>query len=327
LYWTDLGVVTDGADDWNAQTTYAITDVVQIPDNFTELNALANQIATDYYRWKLASLELRLASYVLLDGDGGHDLEFWHDDPMTVIHRSGWEPDTGEFVHSGTNGSIDPDQPTLIGLGKEGVDINLSTTPVAWEAGIVYRVGWIVEHDSLIYRCITENLSVGGINEPPSAEWLDITGQDLTIINIPDTIQSVNGNTTPRQTIGINRTGSVFNITATPVEWSAGRVCQEGDLVIWSLVVYRCVLENYNVEPPSLGTWVVVTENLPGWSGTQQYEIGWVVAYLSNYYYCITPSLNNAPPDTDYWAQITSNGINVINIPASVSGITIQNGT
>jgi len=217
------------------------------------------------------------------------------------------------------------EQNQTIGLGKEGVDINIATTAVAWAAGIVYRVGEIVEHTSLIYRCITENLSVGGINEPPSAEWIDVTGQGLNVINIPDTVQSINSNTTPRQTVGINRTGSVFNITTTPVEWKSGRVYREGDFVISSLVTYRCILENYNVAPPSLGTWVVVTELLPGWSSTQQYEIGWVVSYLSNYYYCITPSLNNVPPNTAYWAQITDNGINVINIPASVSGITSIN--
>ena len=76
------------------------------PVNLLELQNLANQIASDWYAWREAPLEMRYESAVPWTVEGMHDVEYLHDTGIsTSIHRSTWEPDAGWYGHAGTYGS------------------------------------------------------------------------------------------------------------------------------------------------------------------------------------------------------------------------------
>lgn len=73
-----------------------------------QLTALATQIATDFYLWRLAPLEVRYRTVVPWESDGMHDIEWSHGDGiMTAVMRSVWSPDCGELKHAGEAGSSD----------------------------------------------------------------------------------------------------------------------------------------------------------------------------------------------------------------------------
>lgn len=82
------------------------------PVNDAELTDLAEQIATDFYLWRLASLEVRYESVVPWVADALHDIEWTHGAGIaTAVHRSEWEPEFGQLKHAGAFGSSDVPQP------------------------------------------------------------------------------------------------------------------------------------------------------------------------------------------------------------------------
>lgn len=76
------------------------------PVNVTELTALSQRIAKDFYLWRLASIEARYEKTVPWIADGMHDIEWCHGSSlMTSVHRSEWEPEFGMLLHAGTYGA------------------------------------------------------------------------------------------------------------------------------------------------------------------------------------------------------------------------------
>src|SRR5580692_3406361 len=63
------------------------------PDNHSELTSLAQQTATDFYGWSLASLEVQYLGPVPWTSDGMHDIEWSHANNriITHVHRSEWD--------------------------------------------------------------------------------------------------------------------------------------------------------------------------------------------------------------------------------------------
>lgn len=85
------------------------------PVNLVELQDLAEQIASDWYAWRLASLEVRYESVVPWIAEGMSDQEYLHETPplITAVMRSSWEPDSGQLQHAGAFGSEGIDQPDI----------------------------------------------------------------------------------------------------------------------------------------------------------------------------------------------------------------------
>lgn len=183
------------------------------PVNAAELLALAQQIATDFYLWRLALVEVRYRSIVPWTADGMHDVEWTHGGGMTTaVHRSEWDPEFGQLKHAGTYGSSDVPAATgithinndatalqQIAVGDAGSDLNIATTAAAYDNAKTYSAGWVVLSSGSTYRFINATPSAG--HTPPNATyWEDVTGQGLTIANVPR-IASINGDATAAQLI------------------------------------------------------------------------------------------------------------------------------
>lgn len=196
------------------------------PVNAAELLALAQQIATDFYLWRLALVEARYRSIVPWTADGMHDVEWMHGGGMTTaVHRSEWDPEFGQLKHAGTYGSSDVPAATgithinndatalqQIAIGDAGTDLNIATTAAAYDNAKTYSAGWVVLSSGSTYRFINATPSAG--HSPPNATyWEDVTGQGLTIVNVPDaTPTSINGDSTPAQILAYGTAGTDFAI-------------------------------------------------------------------------------------------------------------------
>lgn len=85
--------------------------MVDVASNDAELLTLAKRMATDFYLWRIASLEIRYESAVDWTADGMHDVEWSCDEQkgiVTSVHRSEWEPEMADLEHYGTAGSSAP---------------------------------------------------------------------------------------------------------------------------------------------------------------------------------------------------------------------------
>lgn len=70
----------------------------------------------------------------------------------------------------------------VIGLGYAGTGPNISTTPVAWDSGVEYQVGSVVEESGDVYRCKLLNTN----QIPPNGTYWDLVSSSVIIINIPE---------------------------------------------------------------------------------------------------------------------------------------------
>lgn len=80
-------------------------------DNDAELQALAEQIATDWYLWRLAPYDVALQGMIPWTPDGGHDLMFHHEETIhceTRVLRGVWLDHLDHLLASGTYGSSTP---------------------------------------------------------------------------------------------------------------------------------------------------------------------------------------------------------------------------
>lgn len=80
------------------------------PDNDAELTALAEQIATDWYLWRAANVEVRYRGAVAIESTGMRDVEWLHGGcspgsggggMVTSVRRATWEPIGGVLGHVG----------------------------------------------------------------------------------------------------------------------------------------------------------------------------------------------------------------------------------
>lgn len=137
-YWVALssGIVDRGV--WGTGS-YVVGDSVDGLSNVEELYTLAKRIATDFYLWKLAAMEVRYQSVAPWESDGLHDVEFMHaaQGIATAVHRSAWEPDFGALETAGAAGSNDEDD---VG-DEEEIETYLGVTKGLVSGRINARVG------------------------------------------------------------------------------------------------------------------------------------------------------------------------------------------
>lgn len=93
-----------------------------------------------------------------------------------------------------------------IGLGMVGTDINITTTAAAYDSGATYSRGMIASSGGSTYRYINATPTAG--NAPPNVTyWVDVTGDGLTIVNVPDASTTADGLITKdAQTLGGEKT-------------------------------------------------------------------------------------------------------------------------
>lgn len=85
------------------------------PANEAELLALAEQIATDFYLWRLASVNAVYRTVVAWTEEGMSDVEYVHGASIaTVVRRSDWDPECGELKRAGTYPPVDKCEPRCI---------------------------------------------------------------------------------------------------------------------------------------------------------------------------------------------------------------------
>lgn len=109
-----------------------------------------------------------------------------------------------------------------LGLGSAGTDINIATAGVPYDNTKTYSRGWIVTSAGSTYRYINATPSAG--NAPPNATyWVDVTGDGLNVVNVPDWstanrgLFTATGNQTGRgiKTVENNNSGIVGQWKAT----------------------------------------------------------------------------------------------------------------
>ena len=108
-------------------------------DNNTELQALANQMATDWYRWQLAPYDLALQGMVPWSPDGGHDLIFQHNGQNhceTRVVRGPWLDHLDQLLAKGTYGSSTPGDDVIGGtLNIVNSTLNVNNTTTTFTGG------------------------------------------------------------------------------------------------------------------------------------------------------------------------------------------------
>lgn len=76
------------------------------PQNDTELDALAAQMAADWEAWRTGLLEVLYRTVATWEAEGMHDVEWLFAGTLaTAVHRSVWEPEQGQYQHAGEFGS------------------------------------------------------------------------------------------------------------------------------------------------------------------------------------------------------------------------------
>lgn len=170
------------------------------PVNDAELQTLAEQVATDFYLWRLASVNAKYRGLLPWTCDGMHDVEYLHGATIaTSVFVSRWEPDFANLKHAGAYGSSDvpvtgggaggithvngnTGPMVRVGLGRSGTGPNLGATAAAWASTVAYQIGDVVSLSGDNYHCILAHTN----HTPPNATYWTVTTEDLIVANMPD---------------------------------------------------------------------------------------------------------------------------------------------
>jgi hypothetical protein len=163
------------------------------PANVTQLTALSQRIARDFYTWRLASLEVRYEKAVPWIVDGMHDITWCHDTCIsTNLTRSEWDVEFGKLMHAGAYGSESCDDHIpdgmFLGIAVGPITGRVITTTTIASLTAVFLIG-----DSVVPASYT---SLMPVNKPFTVR---IGTEEMTLVfdgaTVTATCRGANGTT------------------------------------------------------------------------------------------------------------------------------------
>jgi hypothetical protein len=143
------------------------------PDNLAELQALAKQTASDYYRWRLGRQGVAYAGVVPYKPEGLADSVTWvvrEGLCQTRVERPPWNDLAEDLLHGGSHGAVNPVGPNVYNyFNQTFIDYIVNQ----YLTTLVENV-----FQQFINNTTVNNLTVINIFEPPSF-WLPLTFPDL----------------------------------------------------------------------------------------------------------------------------------------------------
>lgn len=199
-----------------------------------------------------------------------------------------------------------------IGLGSAGTDINIATTGVAYSAGVVYSRGMIATSGGSIYRYTNATPSAG--NAPPNAAyWVDVTGDALLIVNVPDASPTADGIITTGTQIIVgfktfqNAFGTRFTDGSGNGEIELGDPSTDGGAVGYGITLNRLVMTAVADTTYSVTAILYVGSQFPQWNSATAYVPGDKVTLNGAGWNCILSHTNQYPVfSPTYWETLPS---------------------
>lgn len=190
------------------------------PTNNTELTALAQRIATDWYRWQLGRQDTRFAGIVPYDPEGVSDHICWQhteEDCYTRVQRGPWNDTNADMDIHGSYGSLygccggvyyDGSTTYINSLNTILDELNFTETSVTLNTS---QNNYSVVDISLLVVNATANIDITGFAapSPEKAQWLQIINvgtYNLTLVYNSGSSSAANRIYTP----------SLTDITLTP---------------------------------------------------------------------------------------------------------------